>query len=248
MMSETKSTRFNERTNLEIPVEVTYRETVETSWREQTQIEEITVCGGGFTVTHPLEPKRLVHLRMPLPIQYRLYDFGKKYYDVWGLVRYARLIDAEVNGKISLKVGVALVGSEPPRSFLSDPATLYDLKPVLRKQSLWQLRELPRTKGPYARPSEKRHALRTMVTVHKVADDGRIGEALNAETQNISESGMALTTKFSSPTPNYLIVKSADNYPILAKIRGAQHLTIETELLHLEFISGKWAFDENNLR
>lgn len=240
MKPEIKSTRFHERTKIAVPLEVIYNETAETAWRERTETEEVTICGGGFTLTRPLEPRRLVHLRMPLPKQFRLFDFGKKEYDVWGLVRYVRLIDAGNNGKICLKVGAALVGSEPPRSFLNDPATLYDLKPVLRNGRLWQLRELPRTTGPYARSAETRRPLRMRLTLQKVDDGGRIIESMPAETQNVSESGMAVTTRVSLQAARYFLVKTADGSSLLAALRGSYRLNDEIARLHLEFISGKW--------
>lgn len=242
MKVEGKSTRFHERTKLEIPLEVIYSENAEIAWREQTRTEEVTICGGGFTLSHPVEPMRLVHLKMPMPKQYRLYDFTKAEYDVWGVVRYVRLIESNISSKICVKVGAALTGGVPPKSFLHDPTTLYDLKPVLRSQSLWSLRELPRQTGPYVRSMEDRRAIEIKVLLETISDDGRIIETVSAETENISESGMALKVKLSTKCPRYVIVQSINkSLSLLAKVRGARALDADNNLrLHLEFISGKW--------
>jgi hypothetical protein len=241
MKVEGKSTRFHERTPLVIPVEVKYNEDNQTAWDEETQTEEITICGGGFRLSRPVEPNRLIHLKMPLPERFRLFDHRKEYYDVWGVVRYVRLTAPNIDGKISLKIGAALTGAAPPRSFLSDPTTLYDLKPILRRQSLWDLRELPRRTGRYTRTHEERRPIETIVILDTVGDDGRIIETVLAETENISESGIALKVKLSTECPNYVVVNTINkSLSILAKVRGAGALGNNYLRLHLEFISGKW--------
>ncbi len=242
MKVEGKSTRFHERTRLEIPVEVIYNENTERAWREQTRTEEVTICGGGFTLSRPVEPKRLVHLRLPMPKNFRLFDFGKAEYDVWGLVRYVRLMQANRRDGIRLKVGTALVGNNPPRSFLRDPATLYDLKPVLRHESLWDLRELPRQTGRYVRSAEDRRKISVKIILETINDQGQIIESVVADTENISESGMAVKTKLPAGAERYVLVKTINkSLSLLAKVRGAYALGADNNLrLHLEFLSGKW--------
>ncbi len=242
MRVDGKSTRFHARTKLEIPVEVIYSETAENAWTEQTRTEEVTICGGGFTLSRPVEPKRLVHLRLPMPKGFRLFDFGKTHYDVWGVVRYVRLIRTNIQDRIWVKVGAALIGPHPPSSFLRDPHTLYDLKPVLRNQSLWELREIPRHTGPYIRSADERREIEIKVILETINEQGRIIESVSADTQNISETGMAVITKFSAHCPKYVLVKSINkSFSLLAKVRGVQVLDSDNKLrLHIEFLSGKW--------
>ncbi len=237
-----KSTRFHERTKIEIPVEVIYNEGAENAWKENTLTDEITICGGGFTLSRPVEPKRLVRLRLPMPKGFRLFDFGKTQYDIWGVIRYVRLIHANTQEGIRVKVGAALVGDNPPRSFLKDPATLYDLKPVLRKEALWDLRELPRHTGRYVRPAEERRNISVKVVLETIGEHGQIIESVVAETQNISETGMAVITKFSAQCPNFILVRSINqSLSLLAKVRGMRVLNTDNKMrLHLEFLSGKW--------
>jgi len=241
MRIEGKSTRYHERKPLKVPVEVSYKEDAETLWSEATETEEVTIVGGGFTVSRPIEPNRLVNLKMELPKELRLFDYGKVQYDVWGVVRYVRLVKPQPEGKIRLKVGAALVGAAPPKSFLFDPATLYDLKPILRRQSLWDLRPLPRRTGRYTRAAEERRPIETIVILDAVGDDGSVLETVLAETENISESGMALRVKLSVEVPRYVVVNTINkSLSLLAKVRGAGELGNDYFRLHLEFISGKW--------
>ena len=243
MRVEGRSTRFHERTKLEVPLEVVYSESADVAWREQTRTEEVTICGGGFTLSRPVEPQRLIHLKMPLPKQFRLFDFSKTEYGVWGLVRYVRLLPMNIADRIRLKVGTALVGHNPPPSYLRDPATLYDLKPVLRSRSLWELRELPRSTGRYTRSFEDRQNVSTAVIIQTLDNHGHILETSAAETQNVSEGGMALVAKLGGKCLGFVLIKNPNNdYSLLAKVCGVYDLgTDNFTRLHLQFISGKWS-------
>lgn len=242
MKIEEKSTRFHIRTKLEIPLEIDYSENAESSWRETTQTEEVTICGVGFTLSRPVEPKRLIHLRLPMPKKNRLFDYGKEIYDIWGVIRDVQIIQTNSPNEIRIKVGTALIGEKPPSSFLHDPTTLYDLKPILRDQSLWDFRELPRRAGKYARSFEERRNIVTNVIFETINEKGQIIESVEAETQNISESGMAAITKSSTQCPAYVLVKNqTKTHSLLAKVRGVHALDSSDNLrLHLEFLSGKW--------
>ncbi len=239
-----KSTRFHERRKLKIPLEVSYLEAVDNAWQETTETEELTMCGAGFTVSRPVEPKRLINLKLPMPKSLRLYDFGKNLYDVWGVVRSVVVIRQSAANGIRIKVGVALIGETPPSSFWQDPATLYDLKPVLKRSGFWDLRQAPRNSGRYARFFEERQNSVKTVILQTINEQGRIIETIEAETQNISEAGMALTAKLAIIHSGYALVKTLDQSPVLlAKVRGIQ-APDETGAIrmHLEFLSGEWIF------
>lgn len=238
-----KSTRFHKRINLQVPLEVIYQEDSEKKWVENTQTEQVTICGLGFTLSKPIEPKRLIQLRLPMPRQYRLFDYGKDLYEVWGVIRYLKMLETETPDQIRIMVGAALTGAKPPISFLQNPATLYDLKPFLRDKSFWDPRELPRKSGPYIRSFEDRRPIEMKVVIEMVSEEGKIFEAVEAKTINISESGAALITNFSTDYPRYVVVKTKDKgISLLAAVRGMHKLDSDNLRLHLEFISGKWIF------
>lgn len=243
MMMAKKSTRFHERLKLQIPVEVHYF-AKDGEKIEHTTTEEITVCGIGFTLSQPIEPRQLIKLKLQMPKQFRLFDFGKDYYEVWGIVRYLKLLETDEPDKIRVMVGAALTGTNPPKSFFDNPNTLYDLKPFLRSKSFWDLRELPRRGGPFMRSDEERRDVEMKIILETIYGEGEIYEAIEAETINISESGAAIVTKLTDNYPNYVLVKTKDRQTsLLAAMRGVHEMDSANLRLHLEFLSGKWSFE-----
>lgn len=240
-----KSTRYHERIALEIPLQVNYSETGDWKWTENTLTEDITICGIGLMLSHPVEPKHLIHFSLPMPNEHRLFDFGKDQYDVWGIICYVLLVQPLNPGEIRLKVGAALVGDSPPESFQHDPTILYDLKPVLRSDSFWDFREQPRKTGPYMRSAEERREIFIKISLDALNEQGQIIESVEADTLNISESGMAVKANLHYKLPRYVLIKNHITNPtLLAKVRGAHLLDSQGNVrLHLEFISGKWNFE-----
>ena len=239
-----KSTRFHERRKIKIPVEVRYLEAADTGWTETSVTEELTMCGAGFTVSRPVEPKHLINLKLAMPKELRLYDFGKSVYEVWGVIRSVQVLETNAASGIRVKVGTALIGENPPASFERDPATLYELKPVLRRPGFWDFREMSRNSGRYARSFEDRQKIAMTVILETVNEQGQIIEQVEAETQNISEAGMALTAKLTTIHSGYAVVRTTDDRRLLlAKIRGI-HAPDEFGLtqMHLEFLGGEWKF------
>ncbi len=242
MRNNGKSTRFYERTKLEIPVEVTYIEDEDVSWTENALTDELTLCGAGFTLSRPVYPKHLIKLRLPMPKTMRLFDFGKEIYEVWGIISSVQMIRTEMADKIRVRIGTALIGANPPTTFQQDPGTLYDLNPILRRQGFWNFRELPRNRGRYARALENRRRSVINVFLQTLNKEGEIVESVVAQTKDISESGMALTAKLENGCSNYVIITSRDkSVSLLAKVHRVKILEDSEALkIHLEFISGDW--------
>lgn len=237
-----KSTRYHERVKMQLPLQVTYHESAEDGWAESTQTEEITICGGGFVLPRPVEPNRLINLRFPMPKRFRLYALEQENYEVWGVVRYIKLIEPVSYYRIFARVGTALIGAHPPHSYLEDPTTKYDLKPVLRRESLWDYRELPRFGGKYYRSSEERRNMEMLVSLEILDESGKILEMIETKTLNISESGMAVLIHKNLNFSKYVLVRSRNKAAaLLAVVRGWRKLDgIDFVRLHIEFISGKW--------
>lgn len=244
MKAEGKSTRFHERTRLEIPLRIFYKFDAENEWSEETVTEQATICGVGFRLARPVELNRLARLELPMPKNLRLYDFNKPLYEVWAVVSNIQVVQSEIADRINLKIGAALIGDKPSSSFLENPETLYDLKPVLRNRCFWEIRELPRKSGPYRRSFEDRREIVEKIILEAIDETGKILETVEAETLNISESGAAVVAKLKTENPKYFLVgKIEENIVIFAVARGVRQLEQENFLrLHLEFISGKWTF------
>jgi len=242
MVVGNKSTRFHERVKMRIPLQVVYNENTEIAWAEKTQTEEITICGGGFVISRPLEPNRLVKLKLPMPKRFRLYALENEEYEVWGIVRYIKLIEPVSYSRIFARVGTALIGAQPPRSYLQDPTTKYDLKPVLQRESLWEYRELPRFGGKYYRSSEERQNIEVEISLEILDESGKIHEMIETKTQNVSERGMAVLIHKNLNISKYVLIRSKNKQKtLLAVVRGWRKLDgLDTVRLHIEFISGKW--------
>jgi hypothetical protein len=244
MLINGKSTRFNERIRLRLPLQVVYRENEDEEWTQNTLTEQVTICGIGFSLSRPVEPKRLINLQLAMPPRFRLFDYGREKYSVWGVIRHLEMLEAKASDTIRVMVGTALIGGEPPESFLNDPKTLYDLNPILRKGSFWSWREQPRMTGRYRRSAEERRDIKTSVILQTLNEEGRICETATGETLNISESGTAVVTKLATPPAKFVLIKTADGgNGILCAVRGSHQLDFTDSIrLHLEFISGKWKF------
>ncbi|MET0752031.1 MAG: hypothetical protein ABWZ66_01595 [Pyrinomonadaceae bacterium] len=243
MRTDGKSTRLHERIKLKIPLQVQYFEDAGKVWTENTETELITICGLGFTLSRPVEPKRMIRLILPMPKKFRLFGFGKEQYDVWGIVSNLQLAASDRPDKIRLLIGTALTGAEPPPGFRENPKTLYDLKPFLRDKHFWEARELPRKTGRYMRSAEERRAVEIKILIEVVDEKGQIIESIQAKTLNISESGAAITAKLMTENPKYVLINTTQKLSLLALVRGVHPTGSADSLrLHLEYISGKWTF------
>src|SRR5882672_1876599 len=165
MRIDGKSTRTRERVKLRIPLVVRYQETAAHVWEEAGQLHEVTPFGAGFSIARPIEPGRLVHLTMPLPTEFRFYDFGPHQYRIWAVVRYIEANPADENKLTTFTLGVAFIGNDAPASYRLDPTTHYDLKPTLARGGAWVARPQPRRSGKFKRGDEQRFARAFPVTV-----------------------------------------------------------------------------------
>jgi len=81
---------------------------------------------------------------MPLPTEFRFYDFGPHQYRIWAVVRYIEANPADENKLTTFTLGVAFIGNDAPASYRLDPTTHYDLKPTLARGGAWVARPQPR--------------------------------------------------------------------------------------------------------
>lgn len=141
-----KSTRLRERLPVEIEAKVRYRESPDAEREATGVVHEATQHGVGFMFPHALAEGGLVHLSLPMPRHLRVYDFDKKIYEIWGVVRHAHQsapLQSPDEEKIYY-VGVAFIGKEPPAVYRMNPNALFDLAPLVGKNGLWVARQRPR--------------------------------------------------------------------------------------------------------
>src|SRR5712692_12015797 len=92
MSEKQQQKRIRERLELKLPVRIHSRETTDFEWTEMTRLIDVTPFGAGFTLKHPTEKGRLLHMTIPMPRQLRVFDHVEDQYRVWALVRYIKLL------------------------------------------------------------------------------------------------------------------------------------------------------------
>jgi hypothetical protein len=241
--------RLAERIQLSLPIKVQCRECGDLEWIETTQLVDVSPFGAKFTLLHPTEPGRLLHLTMRLPRNLRCYDKNEMDYKVWALVRHFRVLSeeealAETGGQM-FEIGAAFVGKEPPSSYKLDPTILYELRPVPAKDGQWIAREKPRR--PFLSMNagdmrqEPRLPLQFKVIIETPDKSGKVIEREETITENISHRGAALLTNLDIARGRFVRVISVDhNLAIVAVVRANRRTDDGRNRLHLEFVDKQW--------
>ena len=238
-MSEQRNwKRIRERLPLSLPVRVRGRETPTFEWNEVTRLTNVTPFGAGFTLRHPTEKGRLLHMTIPMPRQLRVFDHVEDQYRIWAVVRYIKT--SVVKNKTVFDVGVAFIGKRAPASYENEPWKRYDIStPALKA---------------LAAPEDMLRPLSTddqrVLTRHNIAVDMRIeivdpnGEVIQTEhtvTENISAKGATLFTTLEIPLGRFVRL-SSDQYNITvhAAIRERSTGVDGVPRIHVEFIDKEW--------
>src|SRR5262249_48438927 len=105
MSEERNWKRIRERLPLHFPVRVRGCETPSFEWNEITRLINVTPFGAGFSLKHPTEKGRLLHMTIPMPRQLRVFDHVEDQYRVWAVVRYMKAVVDD--NQTRFNVGVA---------------------------------------------------------------------------------------------------------------------------------------------
>jgi PilZ domain len=246
-----KSKRLRERIKLALPVRVVCRESAGHEWTEMSRLSDVTPFGARFSLTHPTEAGRLLHLTLPMPRQLRCFDHIEDQYRVWALVR--RVMPQMQTGpaggdepQLRYEVGVAFTGKHPPASYVRDPATLYDVDTISADSNLWHVREVGEDEKQAAasRSKETRLQMAVPVLVEVFDEDGRVSASEQTVTENISRRGAAVWTTLKADRGRFLRLTSTDTgLSVVAAVRGARTGPDGIPRLHLEFIDKQWPLE-----
>jgi hypothetical protein len=110
---------------------------------EDALIVDVAQQGAGVLISRPLETGQMVKLKFAMPRQLRSYDYSVRNYEVWGVVRYATK-DHRHDSSDRYEIGIAFMGKDAPPEYLAAPETLFDIRPVPKRDGLWAVRLLPR--------------------------------------------------------------------------------------------------------
>src|ERR1044072_4370262 len=125
MSEQRKFKRIRERLPLTLPVRVRGRDTPTFEWTEVMRVTNVTHFSAGFTLRHPTEKGRLLHMTIPMPRQLRVFDHVEEQYRIWAVVRYMKA--SIVDNRTVFNVGVAFIGKRPPASYENEPWKRYDI-------------------------------------------------------------------------------------------------------------------------
>jgi hypothetical protein len=243
-----KTKRIRERLELSLPVRVHCRERHDYEWVEMTRLMDVTPFGARFSLVHPTEPGRLMHLTTAMPRQLRCFDFVETQYRIWGLVRNLSALAPAANKAARFAVGVAFIGKRPPASYELDPTKRYEVAGSVTESGLWLLREMQEHAVGHIpsddpRP-ETRINLPLEVTVEVYDEKGEIAERETTVTENISRRGAAVFTTLSIERGRLIRLTSTQyQLTVIAAVRARRTGADGIPRLHLEFIDRQWPLE-----
>jgi hypothetical protein len=236
MSEERNWKRIRERLPLHLPVRVRGRETPTYEWTEITRLINVTPFGSGFTLKHPTERGRLLHMTIPMPRQLRVFDHVEDQYRIWAVVRYMKAIVD--NTQTLFNVGVAFIGKRPPLSYEAEPWTRYDIS-TTAFQALSKPEDilLPLTDQRV----NTRYNIPVDMRLELVDVDGNVTESEQTVTENISAKGATLFTTLQIPQGRFIRLTS-EQYRVTAHaaIRSRSMGADGIPRIHVEFIDREW--------
>ena len=244
---ETKTDeRRIQRVSLALPVRIESKVNRAYAWDEVTRLNDVSAFGAGFNLRRPLKRGRLVQMTIPLPRQLRCYDYMEPQYKVWALVRRCIPLNRSQE-KENYAIGVAFIGKNPPTSYMSDPAKLYDITHLAEK-SFWQIVEADEQPDESELPRDVRRHTRFQIPVGIVLETmDEEGDVVGSEmtvTENISLGGAAVFTSLTAEVGSFVRVKSEQyNVSIISIVRGKRAGADGITRLHVEFVDRFFPLD-----
>ena len=236
-MSEQRNwKRIRERLPLTLPVRVRGRDTTTFEWSEITRLSNVTPFGSGFTLRHPTEKGRLLHMTIPMPRQLRVFDHIEDQYRIWAIVRYAKT--TLVENQTVFDIGVAFIGKHPPASYEKEPWKRYDIA----NSAFQAAKSAEEILTPFAdQRTSTRHAIAVDMRIEVVDENGKVVEREQTVTENISTKGATLFTTLEIP-PGRFVRLTSEQYRITAHaaIRACSTGADGVPRIHVEFIDTEW--------
>ncbi|HEV7858045.1 MAG TPA: PilZ domain-containing protein [Pyrinomonadaceae bacterium] len=244
-----KSKRIRERLELQLPVRVYCRESLDQEWIEMSRLSDVTPFGTRFAIGHPVEVGRLLHLTLPMPRQLRCFDHVEDQYRVWSLIRHTRGLRSQTGEIIPrFEVGVAFIGKRAPASYDLDPTTRYEVAASPTEAGLWSLQEQSDETAEYSPSSdprpETRHNIPVEVVVEAFDEKGKVSATEQTVTENISRRGAAIFTTLNLARGRFVRVTSAQyQISVLAVVRANRAGADKMTRLHVEFMGQQWPLE-----
>lgn len=234
--------RIRERLELKLPVRVRCREAVDLEWTEITRLIDVTPFGAGFTLKHPIEKGRLLHMTIPMPRQLRVFDHVEDQYRVWALVRYVKAKPPPPGSEtILFEVGVAFIGKRAPRSYEEDPSKRYEIGGVNPEQLNTIEEWAPTELASSDKRTHTRHNIPVDMLIETFNEKGEVELSEHTVAENISQKGAAIYTTLSLPIGRFIRLSSEQyKLAVYAAVRGHSMGPAGVPRIHVEFIDREW--------
>lgn len=236
-MSEQRNwKRIRERLPLTLPVRVRGRETLTFEWSEVTRLTNVTPFGAGFTLRHPTEKGRLLHMTIPMPRQLRVFDHVEEQYRIWAVVRYIKA--SVVEKQTVFDVGVAFIGKRPPASYENEPWKRYDIATTAFQAQ----KSADEILIPFAdQRAYTRHNIAVDMRIEVIDPNGAVIQTEHTVTEEISTRGATLFTTLEIPLGRFVRLTSEQyNITTHAAIRSRSTGADGVPRIHVEFIDKEW--------
>jgi len=238
MDEERKWKRIRERFALHLPVRVRVRETPNFEWTEITRLSNVTPFGAGFTLKHPTEKGRLLHMTIPMPRQLRVFDHVEDHYKIWAIVRYTKTTISDE--RIVFEVGVAFIGRRPPVSYEKEPWKRYDIL-TTAFQALASPEDILAPLPSDDQRAHTRHNIAVDMRLETVDVNGEVTESEHTVTENISSRGATLFTMLQILPGRFVRLTSEEHgITVHAAIRSRSIGADGVPRIHVEFIDKEW--------
>lgn len=238
-----KDSRMIQRFTLQLPARIIGKETIDETWQEITHIQDVSAYGAAFTLQRPVNIGQILNLTSPIPQKLRCYDYFETNYKIWTLVRrIEKLPDSEV-----FAVGIAFIGKDSPKSYLQNPATLYEIS-ERKNNGLWDVIETGREEEEALPKDDNRKDSRLQIPVNVIIerydDKGNLIESENTITENISIRGASVFSTLKLSVGSFVRFNCAShNVSILAIVHVIRLGDDGFPRLHLEFIDQHFPLD-----
>jgi PilZ domain len=201
------------------------------SWKETADVVSVSHSGTGFYIRSECTPGQLVSLMLPMPLNFRRYDYNKKLYKIWGLVQHCNSINT--NAESAFHVGVAFIGRSAPASYFENPRTSYRVCGI-GEEGLWEISPIQTT---FQTRREPRFLKSIDVSIYELDQfDVSIRDERTA-TENISENGASVISSLNVNVGDRVRVYCPKvDFSAFALVRNRQEGEFERPLLHLEFV------------
>jgi len=209
------------------------------AWKETADVVSVSHSGTGFYTSSECTPGQLISLMMPMPMNFRRYDYNKKLYKIWGLVQHCSAINA--NGKDTFHVGVAFVGRSAPPTYYQNPSTSYRVCGI-GEEGFWEISPIQTL---FQTRREPRFWKSIDVSVFELNQFDVSVRDERTSTENISENGASVISSLNVNVGDRVRIYCPKvDFSAYALVRNRQLSEDERPVLNLEFVDGLFPVSE----